>query len=113
MADNIFMYDRTSSAGVEAMNSANKPVREKTAVDPCNAILLIAELECERFREQHKKAWEEAGPLTPFGYLIFNEHAKVNSNDYNIATADLDNSKQYTVRNQFEDGEKNESQFRI
>ena len=42
MVANIVMYDCTSSAGVEAMHSANKPVREKTAVDPCNAILLIA-----------------------------------------------------------------------
>ena len=98
MAANVFMYDRTSSAGVEAMNSANKAVREKTAVDPCNAILLIAELECERFRGQRNKAWEEAGPLTPFGYLIFNECSKVNHNDYNIATTELENSKQYTVR---------------
>ena len=42
MAANIVMYNRTSFAGVEAMHSANKPVREKTAVDSCNAILLIA-----------------------------------------------------------------------
>ena len=47
MAPNIYMYDRTSSAGVEAMHNANRPVREKTAVDPCNAILLIVELECD------------------------------------------------------------------
>ena len=98
MAPNIYMYDRTSSAGVEAMHNANKSIREKTVVDPCNAILLIVELECERFREQRKKAWEEAGPLTPYGFLVFDEYSKVNSNDYMIASSDLEDSKQYTVR---------------
>ena len=98
MAPNIYMYDRTSSAGVEAMHNANRPVREKTAVDPCNAILLIVELECDWFREQRKKAWEESGPFTPYGYLVFNEYTKVNANDYTIASADLEDSKQYTVR---------------
>jgi hypothetical protein len=97
MAPNIYMYDCTSSAGVEAMHNANRPIREKIASDPCNAILLIVELECDRFCEQWKKAWEEAGPLTPCGYLVFNKYAKVNANDYSIASSNLENSKQYTV----------------
>ena len=44
MAPDIFMYDRTSSAGVKAMHNTNKSILEKTVVDPCNAILLIVEL---------------------------------------------------------------------
>ena len=98
MADDIYMYDRTSSAGVEAMHNANKSVREKTAVDPCNAILLIVELECERFREQRKLAWEEAGPLTPHGFLVFNKFSKINCNDFQIVTTELEHSSQYHVR---------------
>ena len=98
MAPDIYMYDRTSSAGVEAMHNANKSVWEKMAVDPCNAILLIVELECQRFCEQCKKVWDEAGPLTPYGYLVFNEYSKVNSNNYMIASFDLEDSKQYAVR---------------
>jgi hypothetical protein len=98
MAKDVYMYDRTSSAGVEAMNNANKSVREKTAVDPCNAILLIVELECDRFCKQRKAAWEEAGPLTPSGYLIFDEYSKINSNDYSVATTEMATCNQYHVR---------------
>ncbi len=36
--------------------------------------------------------------MTPFSYLVFNEYTKVNSYDYSIASSNLENSKQYTVR---------------
>ena len=97
MGHNIYMYDRTSFAGVEAMHNANKLVREKTAVDPCNAILLIVELECKQFCEQHSAAWVEVSPLTPYGFLVFNEYAKVNHNDYSISMTELADSSQYHV----------------
>ncbi len=39
MGDNIFLYDHEASCGVESMNQANKPARERAAVDVVNAII--------------------------------------------------------------------------
>ena len=90
------MYNGTLLAGVEAVKNANKLVRAKTAVDPCNATtLLVVELEFECFSEQRKAVWSEAGPLTQYGCLIFTESSKVNPNDYSIATPEIADCNQY------------------
>ncbi len=52
MAPDIQMYGQSASSGVESMNRANKPlVREKTAVDPLNAAILLLQLEVGRFNK--------------------------------------------------------------
>ncbi len=43
--DNIFMYRRSASSAVESMNQANKPARDKTAVDVMQSMELIVDLE--------------------------------------------------------------------
>jgi hypothetical protein len=43
----VYMYHRTSSAAVEAMNAANREMRAKTAVNPFNACILLIRMECK------------------------------------------------------------------
>jgi hypothetical protein len=45
MAQDICMYGKSASSGVESMNQANKIVREKTAVDMLNAAILLLQME--------------------------------------------------------------------
>ena len=36
--------------------------------------------------------------MTSYGYLVFNEHSKVNLNNYRITSSNMEDCKQYTVR---------------
>ena len=45
MGDNVFLYDHEASSGVESMNKANKPARDRAAVDVVNAIILLLQME--------------------------------------------------------------------
>jgi hypothetical protein len=49
MGDNICMFGKSASSGVEAMNCANKLARQKTAVDVLNGVILLMKLKAERF----------------------------------------------------------------
>ena len=41
MSLNVFMYMRSTTSGGESMNAAYLPIRERTAVDWVNAMLLM------------------------------------------------------------------------
>ena len=45
MGNNVFLYDHEASSGVESMNRANKPARDRAAVDVVNATILLLEME--------------------------------------------------------------------
>ncbi len=45
MAENICMYSKSASLGVESMNRANAVARQRTAVDVLNAMILVIKLE--------------------------------------------------------------------
>lgn len=45
MGENIYLYDHEASSGVESMNKANKPARDRAAVDVVNAIILLVQME--------------------------------------------------------------------
>ena len=45
MGENIYLYDHEASSGVESMNKANKPARDRAAVDVVNAIMLLLNME--------------------------------------------------------------------
>lgn len=45
MGENIFLYNHEASSGVESMNKANKPARDRAAVDVVNAIILLLQME--------------------------------------------------------------------
>ncbi len=52
MGNNICMYQRTAASSVESMNRANERVRDRTAVDPINSLILLIKLEATRFEKQ-------------------------------------------------------------
>ncbi len=45
MRDDVYMYHRQVSAEAESMNAANFSIRQRTAVDLVNAMMLLIELE--------------------------------------------------------------------
>jgi hypothetical protein len=67
MGEGIYMYHHSASSASEAMNQANKPVREKTAVDVVNAIMLLLKLDSKRHQEHKVMAWKWNEFLTPYG----------------------------------------------
>ncbi len=61
MRDDVYMYHQQASAGAESMNVANFSIRQRTSVDLNNAMLLLIELECKRYRKQQAEAWNHDG----------------------------------------------------
>ena len=55
------------------MNAANFSIRQRTSVDLNNAMLLLIELECKRYRKQQAEAWNRDSILTSRGNLEFDE----------------------------------------
>ena len=88
MGDGICMYQRTASSAVESMNWANERVRDRTAVDPINSLLLLIKLEAMRFDKHREKAWNCADVLTPHGKkLAMEAFQRINVRDYYIEIA--------------------------
>ena len=56
MAENICMYSKSASSGVESMNRANAVARQRTAVDVLNVMILVIKLEGSRFEFYKQKA---------------------------------------------------------
>ena len=73
MRDDVYMYHQQASAGAESMNAANFSVRQRTSVDLNNAMLLLLELECKRYRKHQAEAWNRDSVLTSRGILEFDE----------------------------------------
>lgn len=68
MGQDVYMYGRSASSGVESMNRANKKdVRNHTAVDSLNAALRMIHIEAGRFESYKELAWKQTLPLTPRG----------------------------------------------
>jgi hypothetical protein len=71
MGDDIFwLYDHEASSGVESMNNANKAVRNHSAVDPVNSVILLVNLEAGRYKRERDAAWKWDTSLTPKGEEI-------------------------------------------
>jgi hypothetical protein len=73
MEDDICMYGKTASSGVESMNNANQVARQKTTVDVLNAVILLLKLEAERFGFYQRQAWEREEILTDKGMRLMEE----------------------------------------
>jgi hypothetical protein len=86
MSPDICMYGRSASSGVEAMNRANKLVREKMAINILNAAILLLKLEGERYHQWKEKAWLRDLPFTPRGMdtmkEVFND---VNAREFRLS----------------------------
>ena len=74
--ETIYMYQCSSSSTAESTNVANKSVRDWTAVDPINAIILLLKLEAKRYSENKKNAWEWTEVLAPHGQKLSNNAFK-------------------------------------
>jgi len=57
MGNNICMFSKLASTGVESMNRANHLARERTAVDVVNDFILILKLEGKRVDMFKQEAW--------------------------------------------------------
>jgi len=94
----VYMHKRTSSQTAESMNAANKSVRDRTAVDPVNAMILLLKLEAERYKKNQDKAWEWTEVLTPHGKQLMEKiFKKVNPRDYTITVLPNTNCIKCTV----------------
>ena len=65
MTSNAQMNGASASSGDESMNRANINVRQKTAVDALNAMLVLLKGDSDRFEKNKKQAWERTQLLTP------------------------------------------------
>jgi hypothetical protein len=63
MGNNICMYSKLASSGVESINKANQLAQQRTAVDVLNAVIILIILEGERFNWYKQKAWERDNQL--------------------------------------------------
>ena len=63
MGNDICMYQRTAASSVESMNRANERVRDRTAVDPINSLILLIKLEATRFEKHKENAWNRMDEL--------------------------------------------------
>ena len=76
MGNGICMYQRTAASAVESMNRANERVRDRTAIDPINSLILLIKLEAMRFDKHREKAWTCANELTPHGNNWLRKHLR-------------------------------------
>ncbi len=67
MGDNICMFGKSASSGVESTNNANQPAHQKTAVNVLNGVILLLKLEAERFQRYKQVTWEWDNILTDKG----------------------------------------------
>jgi hypothetical protein len=89
MALGAYMYHRTLSAAVEAMNAANREMRAKTAVNPLNACILLIWMECKRFVKHHQLAWAMETELTCQGKVEYNEvFTNISAYDFTITVSE-------------------------
>jgi hypothetical protein len=86
MGNNICMFSKSASSGLESMNKANQLAQQRTAVDILNAVILLIKLEGERFKRHTQKAWERDNQLlTELGLeLMEKAFADVDIRDYMI-----------------------------
>jgi hypothetical protein len=98
MAENICMYSKSASSGVESMNRANAIARQRTAVDVLNAMILLIKLEGTRFEFYKQKAWSREEILTNRGMELMEEAFKdVNPREYQLNITDSDTFHRITV----------------
>ena len=69
----VYMYQKSSSQMVEAMNNANKRMRVRASVDVVNSTILLLKMEAERFERQKQFASSCESALTNKGSQLRSE----------------------------------------
>ncbi len=91
MGDNICMFGKSASSGVESMNSANQLARQKTAVDALNGAILLLKLEAERFQWYKNLALEREDTLMDKGLKLMEQcFTDVRVRDYQITVTPIE-----------------------
>ena len=86
-----FMFHRTTSQGSEVMNAVNIEVRNKVAVCPINACILLTNTESRRYERRKKSAWALTNDLTPRGEKEYKEvFDGINYQEFMIVVEDRD-----------------------
>jgi hypothetical protein len=92
VADNIYLFHRTTLQGSEVMNAVNQEICSRIAVCSVNATMLSIKAECKRFRYQRAAAWSSSNELTPRGEQEYKEVFEgVNYRDFSINVVDRGN----------------------
>jgi hypothetical protein len=98
MVDNICMFGKSVSSGVESMNNANQLVHQKTAVNVLNGVILLLKLEAERFEWYNQVSWEWEDILTDKGLKLMEEcFTDVRVQDYQITVIPIEDGHRATV----------------
>ncbi len=98
MGENICMFGKSASSGVESMNNANQLVRQKMAVNVLNSVILLLKLEAERFQRYKQVTWERDDILTDKGLKLMEEcFTDVRVQDYQITVIPIEDGHRATV----------------
>ena len=99
MGNGICMFSKSASSGVESMNRANGPVRQRTAVDILTSVMLLLNLEADRFRRYKQLAWEREEVLTDKGMRLMEEcYEGVEVRDYIVNLVPIEDGHRATVK---------------
>lgn len=99
MDPSVYLYDLEASSGVRSMNNANKAVRNHSAVDPVNSIILLLNLEAKQYAKQHKAVRAlDTSTLTPKGEELFHmAFEEIVCQQYTLALAENEEHHVTTV----------------
>jgi len=98
MGENICMFSKSASSGVESMNRANQLAQQKTAVDILNWIIMLLKIEGEWFEWYKEKAWEWDNILTEKGLALMEESFEnVNVREYCMTISPIEDEHRATV----------------
>lgn len=92
------MYGKSASSTVESMNKANERMRDKSCVDAGNAVLLLLNMEGERFEKMKHAAWYNNRILTPRGEKLREqviEAAKEKKIEYHVTVRPVETDRSY------------------
>jgi hypothetical protein len=96
----IYMYGKSASSGVVAMNRANEEIHQRMAVDILNAALILPRMEGNRYEKSRvQQEGKHLLPLTPKGMDLMEEEAfkPINPAMYKFHLAEMENHHAATV----------------
>ncbi len=92
----VYMYQKSSSQMVEAMNNANKRMRVRASVDVVNSTILLLKMEAERFERQKQFASSCESALTNKGSQLRSEvwnKAKESKEELHVGVTKMENEE--------------------
>ena len=96
----VCMYQRSTTSTAESLNAANKSMRERSAINVRNAVILLMKLEKHQHQGMTEAAWNHDHTLTLRGIALSVEASKQvpNFRAYTINTADYNKHQEFSVK---------------